>query len=48
MEHFSEIEPTITCLNLIGVKVEKLEKSIYDVFPESNRRSLDDVVVKID
>ena len=47
MEHFSEIEPTITCLNLIGVKVEKLEKSIY-VFPESNRRSLDDVVVKID
>ena len=32
----------------LGVKVEELEKSIYDVFSESNRRSLDDVIVEID
>jgi chromosome partitioning protein len=32
----------------LGVKVEELEKSIYDVFSESNRRSLNDVIVEID
>jgi chromosome partitioning protein len=32
----------------LGIKVEELEKSIYDVFTESNRRSLDDVIVEID
>ena len=32
----------------LGVKVEELEKSIYDVFSESNRRSLDDVIVEVD
>ena len=32
----------------LDIKVEELEKSIYDIFSESNRRSLDDVIVKID
>ena len=32
----------------LGIKVEELEKSIYDVFSESKRRSLDDVIVEID
>jgi chromosome partitioning protein len=32
----------------LGVKVEELEKSIYDVFSESNRKSLDDVIIEID
>ena len=32
----------------LGVKVEELEKSIYDIFSESNRRSLDDVIVEVD
>ncbi len=32
----------------LGVKVEELEKSIYDVFSESNRRSLDDVIIEIE
>ena len=32
----------------LGVKVEELEKSIYDVFSEKNGRSLDDVIVEID
>lgn len=32
----------------LDIKVEELEKSIYDVFSESNRKSLDDVIVVID
>ncbi len=32
----------------LGVKVEELEKSIYDVFSKSNRRSLDDVIIEIE
>ena len=32
----------------LGVKVEELEKSIYDIFSESHRRSLDDVIVEVD
>ena len=32
----------------LGIKVEELEKSIYDVFSKSNRRRLDDVIVDID
>ena len=32
----------------LGVKVEELEKSIYDIFSESNRRSLDNVIVEVD
>jgi chromosome partitioning protein len=32
----------------LGVKVEELEKSIYDIFAESHRRSLDDVIVEVD
>ncbi len=32
----------------LDIKVEMLEKSIYDVFSESNRRSLEDVIVNSD
>jgi len=32
----------------LDIKVEELEKSIYDIFSESNRKSLDDVIVIID
>ena len=32
----------------LGVKVEELEKSIYDIFSESHRRSLDDVILEVD
>jgi chromosome partitioning protein len=32
----------------LNIKVEELEKSIYDVFSESNGKSLDDVIVSID
>jgi len=32
----------------LNIEVEELEKSIYDIFSESNRKSLDDVIVSID
>lgn len=32
----------------LDIKVEELERSIYDIFSESNRKSLDDVILCID
>lgn len=32
----------------LDIKVEELEKSIYDVFAGSNRRTLDDVILSVD
>jgi len=32
----------------LGVKVEELKKSIYDVFTESNRRCVEDVIITIE
>lgn len=32
----------------LDIKVEELEKSIYDIFAESNRKGLDDVIVSVD
>ena len=32
----------------LGVKVEELEKSTYDVFTESNRRCVEDVIINIE
>jgi len=32
----------------LGVKVEELDKSIYDVFSKLNKRSLDDVIIEIE
>jgi len=32
----------------LDIKIEELEKSNYDIFSGSNRRSLDDVIMEID
>ena len=43
-----DLDPQSNASIGLDIKVEELEKSIYDVFSESNRRSLDDVIVEID
>ena len=32
----------------LNIKVEKLEKSMYDIFSEANKKNLDDIIVNID
>ena len=43
-----DLDPQSNASIGLDIKVEELEKSIYDIFSESNRKSLDDVILGID
>lgn len=43
-----DLDPQSNASIGLDIKVEELEKSVYDIFAESNRRGLDDVIVGID
>ena len=43
-----DLDPQSNASIGLDIKVEELEKSIYDIFSESNRRALEDVIIGID